>query len=255
MKRFLPFFLLFLLSCSGGNLQVDDSRKEVNNLNDFFNRSGTDAQNAAGVLVKHRIIQHLTHLRRMNAGGRKYYLLEKDHITEMINSVTKGIYLDYIIINRHGNIIYTRNNDDLFGQNVNEGYEETPLKNCFSNSGSPLFFNDVATLSPGSSVYSLYASIPVNIEGNFHGILILQIDIARISELLKPSTDVVSREGLIRVSTDGSKILSKYKSFEKINSAAAERGKSGLLEDSGRTVLYSPFQYRNISWLVFTDKK
>jgi hypothetical protein len=254
MKKLL--FLLIIVISLGCSREVkapepvQDSR-DVKNLEDFFKRSDRDALMAMEVIEKHRIIQHLTHLKKMNSGGRKYYLLEKDSITEMIRSVTEGIYLDYILINRHGDIIYSRSNDSLFGQDVNSGYESTPLKRCFSMRGSETYFDDVSTITPGSSVYSLFVSRPVYVEQSFHGVLILQVDIKKIAELLERDTDIISREGIVRVTGDNTRILSRYTSFSRIG---LNISRAGSFTEGSERVFYRPFNFRNISWIVLTRK-
>lgn len=255
MKKLLFLLIIVItLGCSRG-VKVPEPAPDigdVKNLEDFFRRSDNDAFMAMQVIEKHRIIQHLTHLKKMNAGGRKYYLLEKDSITEMIRSVTKGIYLDYILINRHGDIIYSRSNDSLFGQDVNSGYESTPLKRCFSTRGTETYFDDVSTITPGSSVYSLFVSRPVYVEQSFHGVLILQVDIRKIAELLERGTDIISREGIVRVSGGSTRILSRHNSFSRIG---LDDKPEGSFTDGGERIFYRSFNFRNISWIVLTRKE
>lgn len=254
MKKFLVLLIIIIsVGCSREvkNPKPSSENMDVKNLADFFKRSDKDAFMAMQVIEKHRIIQHLTHLRKMNSGGRKYYLLERDSITEMIRSVTEGIYLDYILINRHGDIIYSRSNDSLFGQDVNSGYESTPLKRCFSMRERETYFDDVSTITPGSSVYSLFVSRPVYVEESFHGILILQVDIRKIAELLESETDIISREGIVRVTGDNTRILSQHASFSRIG-LQTETG--GFFREGGSTVHFVPFNFRNISWIVLSKK-
>jgi len=254
MKKFLILLIIIIsIGCSREikSPETAAANMDVKNLEDFFKRSDNDALKGMEVVEKHRIIQHLTHLRRMNSGGRKYYLLERDSITEMIRSVTEGIYLDYILINRHGEIIYSRSNDSLFGQDINAGYESTPLKRCFSMRGAETYFDDVSTITPGSSVYSLFVSRPVYVEQSFHGIIILQVDIRKIAELLESETDIISREGIVRVTGDNTRILSQYTSFSRIG-AQAETG--GFFREGGAIVNFVPFNFRNISWIVLSKK-
>jgi hypothetical protein len=114
----------------------------------------------------------------MDSGGQKYYLLEKQDITEMINSVTEGIYLNYILINKIGDIVYSKNDDDLFGLNINKENDSTPIKKCFSNRGG-IYFEDITNTVPLSE-NSLFISSPVYVEDDFHGVLILQVDVKKI---------------------------------------------------------------------------
>jgi len=174
-KYFLLLSLIVLLSCVEENVRVEDD-----NFESFLKRCELDSIKACNVIKKHRIIQHLTHLRTMDAGGQKYYLLEKQDITEMINSVTEGIYLNYILINKIGEIVYSKNDDDLFGLNINKENDSTLIKKCFSNRGG-IYFEDIAN-SAHLSKNILFISSPVYIEDDFHGVLILQVDVKKIKD-------------------------------------------------------------------------
>ena len=247
--------LIIFLSCGTQPVKVDDIKSgDAANLDSFFKRSETDSVNAGGVIEKHKIIQHLTHLWKMDRGGQKYYRLEKDDITEMINSVTKGIYLDYILINKHGDIIYTKLNEELFGVNVNKGYEATPLLKCFS-SRTGVFFEDVAFLTPASKIYSLYISSPVYVEGSFHGVLILQVEINKIADLLAAGTEVLSRDGVIRVSSSGEKVFSKYPGFDNIDMKSLDSNGEVYLNTADGRVKFTKFNFKEISWIITNKEK
>lgn len=254
MKKLLIFLIILIFASCSREIKAPgpvSSNFDVKNLEGFFLRSEKDSHMAMEVIEKHGIIQHLTHLKKMNSGGRKYYLLEKESITEMIRSVTKGIYLDYILINRHGDIIYSGSNDSLFGQDVNSGFESTPLKRCFSIRGTDTYFDDVSTITPGSSIYSLFVSRPVYVDKAFHGVLILQVDIRKIAELLEQDTDIISREGIVRVTGNNTPILSLHKYFPLIEEEAETRG---FFRDAENSIHFEPFRFRNISWILLSKK-
>jgi hypothetical protein len=251
INRFYIIILsVILLSCGTRPLKNENVKSgEISKLEHFFQRSELDSVKAGSVIEKHKIIQHLTHLRVMDRGGKKYYLLEKDDITEMINSVTEGIYLDYILINKHGDIIYTKSNDELFGLNVNNGFEATPLNKCFAGRNG-VYFEDVSYIAPSSKIFSLYISSPVFVEGNFHGVLILQVDIKKISEILEPGTEILSRDEIIRVSPLEERVFSKYSGFNKIDiNALDSRGNVFIKQDEGK-IRYTKFNYKEINWIL-----
>lgn len=262
-------FSVVFISCNSQSLMLDDVRSEdvniantkleviksgyTDKLEIFFKRTENDSVKAGNVLEKYKIIQHLTHLRKMDSGGKKYYLLEKDDITRMINSVTEGIYLDYILINKNGDIIYTNNNDDIFGTNVNTGYEESPLQKCFINR-TGVYFEDISYMAPSSKIYSLYISTPVYVEGNYHGVLILQVEIKKIIELLEKGAEILSRDGIIRVTPDTGRVFSRFNFFEKIDMEALDKsGVTELNNSNGRFRLYR-FRFKEINWIV-ADKE
>ncbi len=247
-------FTIFFLSCSSEPVKIDVPQSgNIKNLEKFFIRSESDSVKAGAVLEKYKIIQHLTHLRRMDSGGKKYYLLEKDDITKMINSVTEGIYLDYILINKHGDIIYTNNNESLFGLNVNIGFETSPLYKCFMNR-TGVYFGDVSFITPSSSVYSLYISSPVYVEGNFHGVLILQVDTKKISGVLDSGTEVISRDGIIRITPFDNRIFSKYSDFELIDMPSLDLTGVFVPEKNEEKFRFSKFEFKDINWILMNKE-
>lgn len=255
--RFISLLLIFAVSCSAPpvkeEVKVIPEDTNISSLEKFFKRSEGDSIRAGQVIEKHNIVQQLTHLRLMDTGGKKYYLLERENITEMINAVTEGIYLDYVIINKHGDIIYTKKNDSLFGTNVNEGYEETPLKKCFAMRRG-VYFEDVALLTPASTTYSLYVSTPVYVQQNFHGILVLQIDISKISEILEKNTDVVNSKGIIKIADDYSRINSRVHENIGLNLDSAVRDGKISMETSTEEIDLKSFNFNSISWILVKKK-
>jgi len=250
-NRFYIFiFITIFLSCSTQPLKIDVEKSgDLDKLEKFFKRSESDSVKAGNVLQKHNVIQHLTHLWKMDRGGKKYYLLEKDDISEMIRSVTEGIYLGYILINKNGDIIFTTRNDEFFGVSINNGHDLTPLQKCFSNR-TGVFFSDVSYLAPSSNSYSLYISSPVYVEGNFHGVLILQVDINKISEILEKGTEIISRDGIVRVTSDAQRVFTKYPVIENINMTEIDSKGEVLIKISEKKIKVNKFSYKEINWLV-----
>ena len=235
-KFFISLLLLSISACSSRDIKVTEQKPDNSPLMQFFIRSEEDSIRASNVIEKHNIIEQLTHLKRMNNGGKKFYLLEKENITEMINSVTEGIYLDYFLINKYGEIIYTNNTDSLFASNVNEGFEGTPLRNCFLQKNS-VHFEDISKLATGFRTYSLYVSHPVYKNGIYHGTIVLQIDIEIVNEVLEEGSVVINTEGLIKIAENSSKINSRVEE----NYLTKEEDKSF-------------FSYKGISWIIIKKK-
>lgn len=253
-KLLIIFFAAGFLSCASDEKQiikppVTEPSFDLSTLEGFFKTTEADVFRAKQVVEKEKIIFNLTHLKLMNTGGRKYYLLERENITEMINAVTEGIYLDYILINRSGDIIYTGTNDSIFGSNINSGFEDTPIRKCYL-SRQAVHFEDVSAMTTGSSILGLYVSVPVVSEEGFQGTLILQIDIDRINRFFDNRTDIISREGLIRVTIDKKRILSQYTGFESIDITSLDRNSIWSDSSSGSRTDYSIFKFKNISWII-----
>ncbi len=270
MKKFIVLLMFLATSCSSPEVRnVTIEHKpfapekflcsplcfepaEVNidltGLEKFFKMTEDDANRAVAVVEKDNLVLNLSHLKAMNTGGKKYYLLEKENITNMINAVTAGIYIDYILINKSGDVIYTRKNEEIFGDNINKGYENSPLRKCFY-SRDGVHFEDVSVMTTASNILGLYVSVPVKLEGEYQGTLILQIDISVINRLFDESTDIMSREGVIRVAYDRKRVLSKYPPFGEIDMVSLDRDKKWSSTTDSR-MNYSLFNYRNISWII-----
>ncbi len=254
MKCLLIISTVLILSCATSEKQVitptvTEPAFDLSTLEGFFKTAEADVFRAKQVVEKNKIIFNLTHLKLMNTGGRRYYLLERENITEMINAVTEGIYLDYILINKSGDIIYTRISESIFGCNINNGFEDTPLRKCYL-SRAAVHFEDVSTMTTGSSILGMYVSVPVLSDGIFQGTLILQIDIERINRLFNDRTDIISREGLIRVTMDRTRILSQYSGFAGIDIPSLDKNSNWSDMSSGSRIDYSVFKYRDISWII-----
>ncbi len=246
MYRILIFILFFIIACSRGNV-VNNSVQDKSllaSVKNFLSRSVNDCKSAGAVIEKHRIIQHLTHLKKMNNGGRKYYLLEKDHITEMINAVTKGVYDDYLLVNRNGILIYSRSSDDLFGTDIRYGFEDSPIYKLFSKGESGIRIHDISPLSSQRGGACLYVSIPVYVEGSYHGILILKADQSKIAGLSTKKFFIVDNSGIIRVSGNTNDIYKNYSLFGKI------AGDSGSFADNSTKVQYSKLSYMDLNWNI-----
>ena len=251
-RFFIITFSVIFLSCGTEPVKVEIIEVKPGNLSkleSFFERSEHDSVKAGKVLEKQNIIQHLTHLRKMDSGGKKYYLLEKDDITKVINSVTEGIYIDYILINKNGDIIYTNRNDELFGTSINNLNEKSTLKKCFLNR-TGVYFEDVSYLAPSSKIYSLYVSSPVYVEGNFHGVLILQVEIKKIIEILEAGTEIFSRDGVIRVTSNEEKIFTKYSGFDKIDINILDSNGEFLVKEHEIKIKFSKFSFKEINWII-----
>ncbi|MBN1531127.1 MAG: hypothetical protein JXA20_00555 [Spirochaetes bacterium] len=184
------------LSCAavGPVLQGDPSGR----IDSFLGLCEADLRSARKVIEDNGIIKNLTHLQYMNAGGSKYYLLERENISKMITSVTAGIYSDYILINKKGTVIYTKENDSIFAKNVRTSLAGTPLAYCYGADGEIRFGNlDTAHLR---TVESIYPSIAIPGDDRSAGVFILQIDKERVRRLLNEGSAILDAGGTILVS-------------------------------------------------------
>jgi hypothetical protein len=168
----------------------------------------------------------------------------------MINAVTVGVYADYILINREGDVIYTRKNDDIFSKNVRTSLAKTPLRACYENRDVPVLFQDVTPLADHNGGYYIFVSTKVKGGETFPGIFILQFDVNKLREVLDPNTDIIGLDGLYRLPSGTAAPYSPYMHFGRMN-IGAERGEGPFVfEGQGARYSYRFFSHLDIRWIL-----
>lgn len=204
----------------------------VRTIAEFFERAAADLERAGAVVIERDLVKNLTHLQRMNAGGDRYYLLERENLTKMIRSVTQGVYRDTIIINRDGLVVYTMHTDNLFGKNVLGALRTTELRGCYENRTLPLYVSEVTAMPGDDDRRSILVSMKVSGGNTMGGILVLQIDTALIARTIG-TTVCVGGDGRYRIH----------------RSAAA----IGTPRD-GNPEAGTPFTFANVRWFLFDER-
>ena len=257
MKKILIFIILTLVSCSVKQTKQAQtySPLKVDSLNDFFTRCEIDLNNAIKVILKEDIIKNLSHLQNMNNGGKKYYILEKENLTSMIKAVTTGVYTDFILLNKQGKIIYTMNNEEIFGKNVKTSLKSTVLNKCYENRNIKTYISDVSSLPGNNNKFSLTASSKVKGGKTMPGIFILQIDISKIEELINNNIEVIGKEGKYSIIKDRTKIHTSYYDFDKINTNISPDTKilNRFINSNGKNISYQHFTYSNLNWFLLSE--
>jgi len=256
MKHLLFTTMIILLalipSClSKKNIMKTDQKLIVKNLEDFFRRSDIDINNAAKVVIKEDMIKNLTHLMMMNHGGRRYFLLEIENIAKMISAVTRGIYSDYILINKKGTIMYTYTNRDIFSKNVRGSMRGTILGRAYSRRDIPILYQDVNTLPSLLDKSCIFISKKVKGKNTYPGIIILQLNIKDILKYIPKGFEIIDYKGIIRISQMRKRI---YKKHEDANSllkdAFLEKPSGHYINSKNKKKFYEKFSHRAIKWLI-----
>jgi hypothetical protein len=255
MKRLIILFLITLSACSTQKPKQEPAplREKSDPLTELFRLCESDLERASDVIVEKDIVKNLSHLQRMNAGGKHYYLLERENISGMINAVTRGMYADYVLVNRSGAVIYTRDNNDIFSKNVRAAGEASALKVCYDNRDRRIFLSDVTRLSSFEGKEIVLASRMVSGKESFPGILILEIDIDRILEALEPGSFIIGMDGNYRITRDRSRINTPFPFFSEIDRNALSE-KDGMVIP-GRRIWGRIFNFHNLSWIVLREEQ
>lgn len=247
--------LSMFIRCSSKTVTIDKNvLTEVDRLNRFFHMCEIDIKNAIKILYRSDIIRSLTHFQKIDPGGKKYYLLERKTISDMIRSVTIGVYSDLIVINSKGIIIYTMVNDDIFGHNVKTYLKESTIHKCFIRSiKEDIYIHDISIFPLITGNAKLFISMRNGDGKSFRGVLILQIDIMTIEKILQKNTTVIGRDGNYRIVSDRHNILCSYPLFNKIDLSNISKSKTNQFEHQNKIFTYYPFKFKNLSWIVITD--
>lgn len=247
----LLVFLTLVLSCAGKDIRPRiESHPLLSRLEAFFSLCESDARRACAVISEKDLIKNLTHLHRMNEGGKRYYLLERENITAMIKSVTDGIYSDFILINRHGVIIYTMSNDELFGKNVRSSLKESPLAGCFTAEDQDMHVEDLAAFPLPGKKYNLYVSIRVIREGTFHGVFLLQVESEKIAEHIEKGSALLSLDGICRLSRNDAVIGEMHRYYDKMDLNRLHGEKQHCFEAGATSYCSYMFRFKNLEWIA-----
>ena len=242
--------MLFAILASCASLTTP-GRIDVEPLRDFFRLCESDLEKAKQVIIDRDLIKNLTHLRRMDNGGKKYYLLERESITAMIKSVTEGVYSDFILVNRDGTVVYTMDNDGLFGWTARAG---TALGDCLANRDTVPYISGAFSL-PADPERHIAVSSKVSGGNTMPGIFILLVDIRKIRELVGKQSFIVDARGNYEVAGDNQKINTPYGDFEKIDLSRSgdELAVRRFSRSAGGSAWYRFFRYSNLLWIVVTE--
>jgi hypothetical protein len=260
MKNTINYFLIFILiltSCT--TKQISENKPEYttsesDQLSKFFNICSTDIQKAVKVIADNKMIGMLTHLKKMDMEGKKYYLLERENLTAMIKSVTEGTYSDLILINSSGVIIYTMINDDIFGKSVKSNLKDTALNTCFNKSSEFGFhIEDVSLFPLNNGNPKLFVSFPDKRDNYSKGVFVIQIDLEIIRSLFKEVPIIIGIDGIYRIDKNMDNVLKPYNYFNKIDIENLDKIKKQYLNIENNHYIYYPFNLNSLSWIIISE--
>ncbi len=205
----------------------------------LFSTYINDMSNAVTIIQKHELIANLTHLINMDNGGQKYYLLEYEHINEMIDNVTQQLYEDLIIINSSYTILYSMKSIDLYGRRLSQ---LSPVLHYFV---SNLPYDDIAVFKPFeyppmSGNYSFCICYPIQIHDRNRGFCIGLINQNRFYDILPADSIIAETNGevIFNILQRGPLTLDK------------DKLKKSSITISGKNYTIGLLQYKNITWYI-----
>jgi hypothetical protein len=250
-KSFLLIVSLLLSSCA--TIQAPEFI-DITSLKGLFKLCESDLERAKKVIIDKDLVKILSHLQKMDGGGKKYYLLEKEAITSMIKSVTEGVYSDFILINRDGNVVYTMANDKLFAGNVRTTLAKSALASCYDNRDVSPYIVSLPYLPSDAGSY-IAVSSKVQGGNSMPGIFILIINTQKIQKLIGERSCAIDLDGKYEIAPDRRIINTPYRDFDKIDVSRPrdELAVRRFSTSSGGSAVYRFFNYSNLVWILVSE--
>jgi hypothetical protein len=232
MRRTAILLLITLFSCGTTYTSVKgpESISDVEPMRKFFAAFEKDMVNTAQVIAQQELVKTLTHLQNMNSGGKKYYLLERESLTKMIQELSSYDYAECILLNHSGTVIYSMKEDSIFAKNAVSFAASLGI--LYKNGKDGPYLLDSNEYPVLSGRYVVFFAIPV--PDDVDGVLLAAVAAESIATIAGIKGSFVDQNGFIRVSADPSKIMTSSVRF---------RGK-----DSEKV-----FRYHNLEWFTSPD--
>ncbi len=253
MKHVLSILLLTsILSCSTtpGSTDISSVDRYSQFIISFFDRYMEDLKRAETVVKNNDMIQILSHLQRMNTGGKRYYLLERKSLTALLRSITIEQYHDIILTDRGGRVLYTMHNDTLFNTVISRQDESSPLFRCYKNGiKGNIFIHEPAQYPRLSSSIFLFISFPVTIDNKPAGLLIAVIRNDLLVARKPRDLQILNHSGNLAVTAHlnnlGQNIIP-----DNLMPVEIQENTSFSIKYDKNNFLLTPVTYKNIKWLI-----
>lgn len=250
MKRYIHIFIIIALSISCATLPPP-RHNALPALEAFFHRCEQDLESAMRVIIERDMIKTLSHLQRMDGGGRKYYLLERESITALILSVTEGVYADFVLTDNRGTVVYTGANNAIFARNVASMRENALVPALHLPGGAGVRITGPGEIAGSRGARYLAVSSPVSGGDTMPGTFALLVDAERIAELAGSDTAVLDSRGYYITAGKSGIINTRHPAFETIDLGGPDGPDHGrLVGPDGRYAPYRIFRYRNLLWVL-----
>lgn len=243
---------LILVSCATA---PGPGRIDITSLSNLLRVCESDLRQAGRVIVERDLIKHLAHLQRMDDGGAKYYLLEREAITAMIKAVTEGVYADFILISENGTVVYTMTDNGLFARNVRSARDAEALAACHARREPGPFIVTVPFLPARRGASYLAVSSAMSGGDTMPGTFVLMVDMEKIRGLVGEDSCILGPNGAYQVACGGCEINTPYADFDRIDLSGARDGfiPRRFALSSGKSAEYRLFTYANLFWILVTE--
>jgi hypothetical protein len=249
------FIIIISLALSCATVQLPGTAGLMS-LKNLFRLCESDIEKARRVIIEHDMVKNLSHLQRMDEGGRKYYLLERETITALLGSVTEGVYADFILVNEEGKVVYSKSSTGLFARNIGSLIVNSAGARHGGAGSSPSIFG-VPALKEFYDGYYIAVSSKVSGGNTWSGTFILLVDMNKIQDLIGDRSFIIDEKGNYEVTRERMKINTRYDEFGKIDMTRSgdESGVRRFTRSNGSGGAYRFFRYGDRLWVLVSEEE
>jgi len=266
-KLIIRLFILFIcfIGCSKTLLvepieqiepiELVEPKLEDDKLYSFLKRVKTDLDIYADIALKEDLVKFLAHFKDMNNGGKRYYLIERDNITRMIESSTQRIYSDYILLDAKGKVIYSRSNNTIFSEIIGRRVNDSSFLPNLLDDNYKYYISNPLKVSGVNSTKVILVCTKISSPDTFPGFAILQINVGRINSLLEETEFILDIDGNCLFANEIQNIDKPYKYFSHLELDNLQSAKYNVAEiDKKLSLIYGSLSTDNINWILVEEK-
>jgi hypothetical protein len=262
MRKLLIITIAIFIGCTASRttiVEIAEIEEPIivdHKLYTFFEQVKTDLDNYGNVAIKEDLVLFLSHFKKMDSGGRRYYLLERENITKMVESVTQKIYSDSLLLDIRGNIIYTRVNNTIFAGNIARKVNNNTLLPDLLRNDFKYYITDPLKIDGFRPRKVILACKKISSSETCPGFAMLQIDTDQINSLLKENEFVLDINGICLFANDIKSINKPYKYFSylDIDNLASSRYHTVQINKNLK-LTYENFTMANMNWILVEEKR
>lgn len=190
LKKILFIIILSIIlifsNCYKNNLI---NNYDTNKIKQVFDSYISELNNLKKIIIQYDLITQLSHFLFISNGNTKYYLVESEHLNELLNNINQKNYYDLILLDKHYKILYSMNDSSLIGQYLPNILPLLNLK-CYNNK---LYIFNPFEYPNLSKNYCFAILICLKKNNTIYGYYLALINFSKITTLL-PKHSVITNK-------------------------------------------------------------
>jgi hypothetical protein len=255
MHKLIFLLFVFFIGCSASKVTIIEPKLEDDKLHLFFKHVKSDLNTYGNIALQEDLVKLLSHFKEMDAGGKRYYLIERENISRMIESSIQKLYSDYILLDAKGNVIYSKSNNHIFSNNISKKVSDSSLLPNLLNEDYKYYITEPLKIEGFYSKKVILVCMKISSSKTFPGFAILQIDIDKINSLLEKNEFVLNLSGNCLFANEIQNTDKIYEYFSHLEIDNLQSSKYNTVKINKKlTLIYGSFSIENINWIFVEEK-